>query len=180
MNTGDVQLLALESTAYSGAVEHTCYLRTRILGSEDSLASIQPDSPSGYKSSLNAGDTCMVWDIFNRVYVFKLVEGPHTEAIPYVVSVSVSLYWEMQKCYTAKNIRVEQFQISSIPLGSEYTLTHANHNRANSQAPVIQVYLDNKVSTSAISVYVLSSTQLKLVPTTGTVNNLTINVVTAI
>jgi hypothetical protein len=122
----------------------------------------------------------MVWDIFNRVYIYRLVEGPHTEDIPNVVSVAVSLYWELQKCYTAKNVRVEQFQISSIPLGSEYILTHANHNRANSQAPVIQIYLDNKISTSAVRVYVLSSTQLKLVPTTGTLNNLTINVVTAI
>jgi hypothetical protein len=180
MNTGNVQLLALESTAYSGAVEHTCYLRTRVLGSEDSLVSIKPENPTGYKSSLNAGDTCMVWDIFNRVYVFKLVEGPHTEVIPNVVSVTVSLYWELQKCFTAKNIRVEQFQISSIPLGSEYILTHANHNRDNSQAPVIQIYIDNKISTSAVRVYVLSSTQLKLVPTTGTLNNLTVNVVTAI
>ena len=180
MNTGDVQLLALESTAYSGAVEHTCYLRTRVLGSEDSLVSIQPGNPTGYKSSLKAGDTCMVWDIFNRVYIFKLVEGSHTEVIPNVVSVTVSLYWELQKCYTAKNIRVEQFQISSIPLGSEYILTHAIHNRANSQAPVIQINLDNKISTSAVRVYVLSSTQLKLVPTTGTISNLTINVVTAI
>lgn len=180
MNTGDVQLLALESTAYSGAVEHTCYLRTRVLGSDDSLVSIQPENPSGYGSSLNAGDTCMVWDIFNRVYIFKLIEGSHTEDIPNVVSVTVSLYWELQKCYTTKNIRVEQFQISSIPFGSEYTLTHANHNRANSQSPVIQIYLNNKVSTSAVRVYVLSSTQLKLVPTTGTISNLTINVVTAI
>lgn len=180
MNTGDVQLLALESTAYSGAVEHTCYLRTRVLGSEDSLVSIQPENPSGYGSSLNVGDTCMVWDIFNRVYIFKLIEGSHIEDIPNVVSVTVSLYWELQKCYTAKNIRVEQFQVSSIPFGSEYTLTHANHNRANSQAPIIQIYLNNKIDTSAIRVYVLSSTQLKLVPTTSTVNDLTINVVTAL
>lgn len=180
MNDGSVQLLALESTAYSGAVEHICYLRTRVLGAEDSLDSIKPDNPSGYGSSLNAGDTCMVWDIFNRVYIYKLIEGSHTEDIPNVVSITVSLYWELQKYYTTKNIRVEQFQISSIPLGSEYTLTHSNHNNANSQAPVVQIYLNNKVSTSAVRVYVLSSTQLKLVPTTGTVNDLTINVVTAI
>lgn len=180
MNTGDAQLLALESTAYSGAVEHTCYLRTRVLGAEDSLVSIKPENPSGYGSSLNAGDTCMVWDVFNRVYIFKLVEGPHTEAIPNVVSITASLYWELQKYYTTKNVRIEQFQISSIPLGSEYILTHSNHNRANSQAPVIQIYLNNKVNTSAVRVYVLSSTQLKLVPTTSTISNLTLNVVTAI
>lgn len=180
MNTGSVQLLALESTAYSGAVEHTCYLRTRVLGAEDSLVSIKPNNPSGYESSLNAGDTCMVWDVFNRVYIYKLIEGPHTEVIPNVVSITASLYWELQKYYTAKNIRVEQFQISSIPFGSEYILTHANHNRANSQAPVIQIYLNNKISTSAVRVYVLSSTQLKLVPTSETISNLVINVVTAI
>lgn len=180
MNTGNVQLLALESTAYSGAVEHTCYLRTRVLGSDDSLVSIQPGNPSGYESSLNAGDTCIVWDVFNRVYIFKLIEGSHTEDIPNVVSITASLYWELQKYYTAKNMRVEQFQISSIPLGSEYTLTHSNHNRANSQTPVIQIYLNNKISTSAVRVYVLSSTQLKLVPTSGTLSNLTINVVTAV
>lgn len=180
MNTGSVQLLALESTAYSGAVEHTCYLRTRVLGSDDSLVSIQPENPSGYGSSLNVGDTCMVWDIFNRVYIFKLIEGPHTEVIPNVVSITASLYWELQKCYTIKDIRIEQFHISSIPFGSEYILTHANHNRANSQAPVIQIYLNNKVDTSAVRAYVLSSTQLKLVPTSGTISNLTLNVVTAI
>lgn len=161
-------------------MEHTCYLRTRVLGSEDSLESIRADNPTGYGSTLEVGDVCLVWDTFNRVYVFKLNEGEYTEDVPYIVGVSPSLHWELQKCITSDNIRVEQFQIPSIPFGTEYTLTHSKHSRENSISPVVQAYLDGKVSTRDVKVFIVSDTQLKITPTTDDISNITINVITAI
>lgn len=180
MNTSDVELLKLECTGYSGAVERTCYLRTRVLGSDDSLVSISPTNTTGMGTPLLSGDSCLVWDIFNRVFIFRFKEGLHTNNPPSIVSVTNSSYWELQKIYTSNKIKIEKYQISSILFGSNYLLTHSVHNQTSSKAPLIQLYLNGAVNTSSVRVFVVSNTQLRLVPVTEDVSNLTVVVAIAL
>ena len=174
---GSLSLLPPEVTGYSGGSEYTCYLRTRVLGAEDSLVGIKLDAPTGFGSSLVVGDQCLVWDTYNRVFVYKLREGPFTEDIPHVVGVDGSRYWELLKYFISKDVKVEQYSISSIPLGSEYVLTHGTHNRVHSMAPVVQVSSGGLLKTGNLKMYVVSANQLKIVPVSFDLNDVKINLV---
>lgn len=179
MNDGSIILPVYQVRALSGYTEKKCYLRTSVLTAQsgDSLEEIDAGAPDNTQSHvLVPGDVCLVKDAYSRVYFYRVESGSGVTDAPSHIQINENLYWGLVDVLASTYIKVEQFYIASIPADGEFIITHTQHNRGHSFAPVVQVLKNSKIVTSYVRVFSISPTQLRVVPVLGVVTGVYVNV----
>jgi hypothetical protein len=166
------------------AETRTCYVKSKIINTQDisDLDSLMFMTHLGevtdFGKTLKEFDACMVFDKYNRTYVYQLRSGYHVTSLPDYVNVADTYYWELiGMMQHSHQIVPEQYPVVGLVSGSPVTITHSTHNRSYGYAPTVQLIHNGKVRTHGIRIFVKSTTQLELQTTeVAALTNLKINV----
>ena len=162
---------------------YICYVKTKIkntkdISDPDSLMGMDPGAPSDLYNPLKAGDSCIVFEKYNRVYYYTVQAGFHATELPDFVRITDSLYWELvDVTLESAEIVPEQYNIVGLVDTNPVTVTHSKHNRVKSYMPPIQLIHGEVIRTEGILGYILSDTQIRFETIeTDILTNLKVNV----
>ena len=147
--------------------QYVCYVKTKIKSNEDisdpdSLMGMSPESPSDLNIPLKAGDSCIVFEKYNRVYYYTAQAGIHITDLPDFARITDSLYWELvDVTLEAASIVPEQYDIVGLVDTNPVTVTHTKHNRIESYMPPTQLIHGGVIRTEGILGYIVSDTQIR-------------------